>query len=113
AGAVALLVAQAASLLVAPADPVLFTRPFVASGPARGLSDAEVGRAVTAIRRCPPGFTYSGPPYLAFVAGRGIAGSQPDQFMIHNAANLGRFRRAARNDLRVCDTAAGRSSTRP
>jgi len=102
--AVALLAAQAGSLLVAPDDPVLFARPFVADGPARGLSDAEVQRAVQAIRRCPAGSTYSGPPYLAFVAGRAIAGGQPDQFMIDNAANLERFRRAVQADPAICTT---------
>lgn len=106
AAAVALLVAQVGSLLVAPDDPALFTRPFASSAPARGLSDADVQRAVAAIRRCPPGASYSGPPYLAFVAGRVIAGAQPDQFMIDNAANLARFRRAVRDDGTVCASAA-------
>lgn len=105
AAAVALLVAQAASLLAAPDDPALFTRPLTAAGPARALSDAEVARAAAQIRRCPAGSTYGGPPYLAFVAGRAIAGAQPDQFMIHNAENLDRFRRAVQDDRRVCATA--------
>jgi hypothetical protein len=105
AAAVALLAAQAGSLLLAPDDPVAFTRPFAAEGPARGLSDAEVRRAVATIRRCPAGSTYSGPPYLAFVAGRAIAGAQPDQFMIDNAANLVRFRRAVRADRAICTSA--------
>ena len=102
--AVVLLVAQVASMLVAPDDPVLFTRPLASSAPARAMSDAEVARASAAIRRCPAGATYSGAPYLAFVAGRDIAGSQPDQFMINNAAGLERFRRAARRDPRICAT---------
>ncbi len=102
AAALALLVAQAASLLAAPGDPVLFTRPLAASGPARVLSDGAVARAAAAIRRCPAGSTYSGPPYLAFVAGRDIAGRQPDQFMIANAANLARFRRAVQADRAIC-----------
>lgn len=105
AAAVALLVAQAASLLLAPDDPVLFTRPLAASGPARVLSDAEVARMAAAIRRCPAGSTYAGPPYLAFVAGHAITGSQPDQFMIHNAAGLEHFRRAAQDDGSVCANA--------
>ena len=69
-----------------------------------------MARAVAAIRRCPAGATYSGAPYLAFVAGRDIAGAQPDQFMIHNAANLERFRRAAQNDRRICATAGRRDA---
>lgn len=102
AAAVALLGAQGLSLLAAPDDPVLFTRPLAASGPARVMSDAEVARTAAAIRRCPAGSRYGGPPYLAFVAGRDIAGRQPDQFMIHNAANLEHFRRAVQSDRRVC-----------
>jgi hypothetical protein len=105
AAAVVLLLAQAGSLLVAPADPGLFTRPFAATRPGRALSDAEVGRTAAAIRRCPAAATYPGPPYLAFVAGRPIAGAQPDQFMIAGAANLERFRRAVHDDRRACATA--------
>ena len=111
--AVGLLAAQTASLLAAPDDPVLFTRPLAASAPARALSDAEVARAAAAIRRCRAGSTYSGPPYLAFVAGRDIAGAQPDQFMIANADDLARFRRAAQNDRTVCATAPAPRATRP
>ena len=111
AAAVALLAAQAGSLLLAPADPALFTRPLAASGSGRGLSDGEVGRIAAAIRLCPAGTTYAGPPYLAFVAGRAIAGSQPDQFMIDNAANLERFRRAVQNDRAVCTSAPVPSSS--
>ena len=112
AAAVALLFAQVASLLAAPDDPALFTRPLAASGPARVLSDAEVARPVAAIRRCPAGTTYPGPPYLAFVARREIVGSQPDQFMIHNAEDLDRFRRAVQNDPSVCATAPRVPATR-
>ncbi len=107
AAAVALLAAQAGSLLFAPDDPTVFTRPFAASSPARGLSDAQVQRAVAEIRRrCPPGTRYSGPPYLAFVAGRPIAGHQPDPFMIENAEKLAHLRRAAREDPRICTPTA-------
>ena len=102
AAALALAVAQTASLLISPHDPSLFTRPFAASGPARVLSDAQVQRTAEQIRRCPPGTAYPGPPYLAFVAGRRPAGGQPDQFMIANAPNLARFRRATGADPAIC-----------
>ena len=100
--ALALATAQTASLLLSPSDPSLFTRPFAASGPARVLSDAQVRNIAEQIRRCPPGTTYPGPPYLAFVAGRPPAGAQPDQFMIANAPTLARFRRAADEDPAIC-----------
>lgn len=100
--ALALTAVQVASLLLAPADPKLFTRPLAASGPARTFSDAEVEAAVRAIRACPPGATYAGPPYLAFAAGRDAAGSQPDPFIIHAAAVLREFRTRADADPRIC-----------
>jgi len=100
--AAALAAAQIVSLLVSPDDPGLFTRPLAASGPARTLSDAQVDAAARAIVACPPGSTYPGPPYLAFVAGRDVAGHQPDQYIIHAAPVLSAFRRQADGDPRRC-----------
>ena len=105
AAALVVATAQTASLLLSPSDPSVFTRPFAASGPARVLSDEQVRRSAAQIRRCPPGSAYPGPPYLAFVAGRPPAGGQPDQFMIANAPNLARFRRAAGEDPSICRSA--------
>lgn len=100
--AAALVAAQVVSLLAAPDDPGLFTRPLAASGPARTLSDGEVGAAARAIADCPPGSTYAGPPYLAFVAGRDSAGRQPDQFIIHAAPVLSAFRARSDADPAIC-----------
>lgn len=52
--------------------------------------------------RLPPGTVYAGPPYLAFVAGVGIAGSQPDRFIIQASPVLADFRAAADGDGPVC-----------
>ena len=98
----ALGVAQVVSLLVWPDDPAIFTRPFAAAGPARTLSDAEVDAAAHAIAACRPGRTYAGPPYLAFVARRDIAGRQPDPFIIHAAPVLSAFRTRADADPAIC-----------
>lgn len=100
AAVVALL--QVGSLLATPGDPVLFTRPLAASGPERKLSPAQVDAAVAQLRACPTGVAASGPPYLAFVAGRPIAGDQPDQFILAHAPALGRFRAAAERDQPRC-----------
>jgi len=100
--AAGLAAAQVVSLLVSPADPGLFTRPLAASGPARTFSDAEVEAALRAIRGCPPGSTYAGPPYLAFGARRDAAGGQPDPFIIHAAPVLETFRTRADADPRIC-----------
>jgi hypothetical protein len=100
--ATALAAAQIVSLLVAPDDPRLFTRPLAASGPARTLSDAEVDAAARAIAACPANTTYPGPPYLAFVARRDVAGHQPDPYIIHVAPILGAFRSRADADPTLC-----------
>lgn len=103
AGAAAVLAAiEVGSLLASPADPSLFTRPLAASGPSWTLSPTQVAHTVTSLRACPPGVASSGPPYLAFAAGRRIAGDQPDQFIVANAAILVRFRRAAERDQPRC-----------
>ncbi|MGH2918436.1 MAG: hypothetical protein ACRDLS_07535, partial [Solirubrobacteraceae bacterium] len=105
--AAAVLLAQSASLLLSPDDPRPFTRPLAQSGPARSLSKDEVQTAADAIRRCPAGTAYSGPPFLAFVAERAIAGSQPDQFIIHESPALAEFREAADRARPLCAVAAG------
>ncbi|MGN6188767.1 MAG: hypothetical protein ACTHOE_07700 [Conexibacter sp.] len=100
--AAALLTAQVGSLLVSPGDPALFTRPLAASGPGWTMSSSDVDRAVAAARVCPPAAVVSGPPYLAFAAGRRIAGDQPDQFIVQHAAVLARFRDRADRDQSRC-----------
>jgi hypothetical protein len=105
AGALALGALQVLSLLAAPDDPKLFTRPLASSGPERVLSPAEVDSAAAAIRSCPSGTTTAAPPFLALHAGRQIAGSQPDRFIIAEAPALDRFlQRSAR--ARVCTDGA-------
>ncbi len=103
--AVAVGAAQAVSLIIVPAHPTIFTRPFAASDPGRTLSSATVETWVADIRRCPEGAAYPGPPYLAFLADRRVAGGEPDPFMIQHAPVLARFRRAASNDPSICHTA--------
>ncbi|MBS1871301.1 MAG: hypothetical protein JSS99_16735 [Actinobacteria bacterium] len=100
--AAALWALQVGSLLAAPADPRLFTRPLAASGPGWTLSPSAVGRTVAAARACPPGAALDGPPYLAFAAGRRIAGDQPDRFIVEHAPVLARFRAAAARERPRC-----------
>lgn len=103
--AVALLlgIAQIGSLLLSPGDPRPFVRPLADGGPERKLSPAQVEEAVAAIRACPAGRPASGPPFLAFVAGRGVAGDQPDRFILDSAPEaLARFRAAAEADGPSC-----------
>ncbi len=107
-GLAALLgVAQVGSLLVRPGDPALFTRPGADSGGERVLSSAEVDARVRALRACSPGVAVAGPPYLAFRAGRRVAGDQPDQFIIRAAPVLARFRDAADAEPAPCGQPGG------
>lgn len=103
AGAALLLaVVQVGSLLAQPDDPRPFVRPLAASGPSRALSEDEVRAAVATIRACPPDLAYAGPPFLAFAAGRRIAGDQPDRFILDNAPTLERFRAMVAADAPTC-----------
>ncbi len=102
AAALTLAVVQVASLVVAPANPSLFTRPLAASGPARAMTSDEVAAAAAELRRCPDDSAYGGAPYLAFVAGREIAGSQPDQFIVSAAPILAEFRRTVEAEPAIC-----------
>ena len=85
--AFALLVVQSGSLLVHPADPRPYTRPFAESGPRRLLSDAQVSAFARQARACPPGAPYPGIPFVAFVAGRPAPGDQPDVFILRSQTN--------------------------
>lgn len=76
---------QSASLLLSPDDPGLFARPFSALAYQRTLSGEEVDAAVARAQACPPEVAYSGPPYLAFMAGRSMPADQPDQFILARA----------------------------
>ena len=98
----AILALQSLSLLVDPGDPAIARRPFASSGLEYVLSPAAVNRAVAAARRCPHGLAYSGPPFIAFLADRRMAGNQPDQFMIAHAPLDGSFARRAAADSPRC-----------
>ncbi|ADB51538.1 hypothetical protein [Conexibacter woesei] len=93
---------QVGSLLLAPGDPRLFVRPLADSGPERKLSPAEVDAAVAQLRACPADRATGAPPYIAFAAGRRIAGDQPDQFILAHAPVLAEFRAVADADQPRC-----------
>lgn len=94
----ALLAVQSGSLLIGPADPRPYTRPFAESGPRRLLSSEAVAAYVRAARACPPNAPYPGIPYLAFVAHRRPLGDQPDVFILRSEQNR-RFAERAAADL--------------
>lgn len=97
AAALLLLVAQSGSLLLDPADPRPYVRPFAEQGPRRLLSGEQVQALARAARACPPGAPYPGIPYVAFVAGRRVPGDQPDLFILGASENR-RFADRARRD---------------
>ncbi len=90
------------SMLGSPEDPTLFGRPFAASAPSWALSSTQVDAQIAPAKRCPISDAYSGPPYLAFAAGRRMPGSQPDQFIIEHAHANARFLAAATRDMSRC-----------
>jgi hypothetical protein len=85
-------VAQSASLIVSPHNPVPFLR--LGSRPAWEIvmTAPQLRAAVAAARACPANVPYGGPPLVAFIAGRGIPAGQPDQFIITHAAVLSSIR---------------------
>ena len=93
---------QSASLLLSPDDPGLFARPFSALAYQRTLSGEEVDAEVARAQACPPEVAYSGPPYLAFMAGRSMPADQPDQFIIGRAGVHAIKRSAAQADEPRC-----------
>jgi hypothetical protein len=101
-GAAALLGAvQVGAFLADPEHPGAFVRPR--SAPAHAWTGrAPVDRAVAAARRCPAGVAYSGPPYIAFLADRRMAGDEPDQFLMAQAPVAAPHAREAAAEARRC-----------
>jgi hypothetical protein len=99
---VTLVLAQSVSLLVSPADPEVFVRPFSRPAHARTLSSDEVEQRAATARSCPDGVPFSGPAYIAFLADRRMPGNQPDQFIVSNAAVHAELARKARRDRPRC-----------
>jgi hypothetical protein len=105
--AAALAVAQTASLLAAPDDPNLFRHPFSGAYYARIVSPAEVHARVARARRCPAGVAFSGPPYIAFAAGRRMPGGQGDPFILNRAGVHAQRVATARRDRPRCPPGRG------
>jgi len=87
-GALALLLlAQSASLLIDPSNPRPFHRPLSATpGWKAGATREQMEHLVFEAKRCPPGAVYTGPPLVAFIAGRRVPADQPDAFIVSHAA---------------------------
>jgi len=83
-----LLLAQTASLFLAPENPRPFLRPDASAGLGPTLQTPEVEAEVRRARACPSGVPYSGEPYLAFVAERPIPANQPDGFLTAESSSL-------------------------
>lgn len=82
-----LLLAQSASLLIDPENPRPFHRPLSSTpGWKVGATRAQVERLVGAAGRCPRGSVYTGPPLVAFIAGRRVPADQPDAFLVSHAS---------------------------
>lgn len=84
-----LLLAQTASLFLAPEGARPFLRPDASVGLGPTLQTPAVEAEVRRARPCPPGVAYSGDPYLAFLAGRPMPANQPDGFLSAESSELG------------------------
>jgi hypothetical protein len=82
---------QSASLIASPQTATPFLYPTSEHGAwARVGTARDVRRAVATAEGCPAGVPYSGPPYLAFLAGRPMPDGQPDQFLPQHSTHLAR-----------------------
>jgi hypothetical protein len=91
AAAWAFTLAQSVSLLTSPKH----AQPFLRAGSGNAwyelMSGSELRAAVDAARKCPDEVPYSGPPLIAFAAGRPMPAGQPDTFIIGHAPTLHAF----------------------
>lgn len=83
--------AQSVSLVASPRH----AEPFLRAGSGNAwyelMGSSELRAAVAAARRCPDDVPYSGPPLVAFAAGRPMPAGQPDTFIIGHAPTLNAF----------------------
>ena len=86
--ALAFTLAQSASLITSPHNPIPFLRAFSAPAWEITLTAHQLRAAVAAVRTCPPGEPYAGAPLIAFMAGHPPPDDQPDQFLPSHAATL-------------------------
>ncbi len=94
--------AQSISLIASPHHSAPFLRAGSRPAWAILMTGPEFRSAVARARTCPPGVPYSGPPLLAFVAGRPMPAGQPDQFIITHSRVLASFQRRLAATPRVC-----------
>jgi hypothetical protein len=100
-------VTQTVSLLASPDEPNVFRHPFAGAYYARIASPDEVHSRVARARRCPAGVAFSGPPYIAFAAGRRMPGDQGDPFILNRASVHSKRVAAARRDRPRCPPGRG------
>ena len=79
-----------------------FLRPGSGERPGVVATPGEVDRLAAEARACEPGLAYSGPPFVAFVAGRRPPGDQPDGFITEHAERNAGQQRRREQDLPVC-----------
>lgn len=100
-GLMGLLGAQSLSLILEPARPAVFARPFTEATHGWTLSGAGVDRSARRSERRASNGRPELNPFIAFVARRPIPGGQPDRFILQHAAVHSEARRAAAIRLRT------------
>lgn len=100
--AIAFTLAQSASLIASPRNPVPFLR--AGSRPAWEITMTrpQLSAAVTAARACPAAVPYGGPPLIAFLANRSVPADQPDEFITTRAPTLSRVASRLAAVKRIC-----------
>jgi hypothetical protein len=93
---------QSVSILTAPSAPWAAKRPFSDAGLEWNAGPSTVDQLVSRARTCPAGRAYSGPPYIALLAGRRMPGDQPDTFIIASSPTDAAFVRRADADVPRC-----------
>ncbi len=94
--------AQSVSLIVAPKHSEPFLRVFSRPAWAILMTGSQFLATVAQAKRCPPGVPYSGPPLIAFAAGRPMPAGQPDQFITTRATTLASVHARLDAVTRVC-----------
>ncbi len=102
----AFTLAQSASLIAAPHNPVPFLRAFSAPAWEISMTGPQFEHVVAAARACPPGEPYGGAPLVALAAGRSLPADQPDQFLPSHSPTLAAVNAQIAAVRNVCPAAA-------
>jgi 4-amino-4-deoxy-L-arabinose transferase-like glycosyltransferase len=100
--ALAFTFSQTVSLVASPHNPEPFLRPGSSPAWEIAMTSEQLHAAVKAARACPPRVPFSGPPLIAFVAGRSMPAGQPDQYLVTHARTVASVKARVAAAGRLC-----------